>query len=162
MISRSGGEGSDLTAVNFAETAGVADNSGNYLELSTEEADMLKAVNDQFDDVVVVLNANNAMELGWVSQYPNIKAAIWAGGVGQTGLYAIADALVGDVVPSGRLVDTYAADANSSPAAQNAGTNFWIENGFSNESDQYIVYEEGIYVGYRYYETRYEDGSGSG
>lgn len=118
---------------------------------------MLKAVNDQFDDVVVVLNANNAMELGWLSQYPNIKAAIWAGGVGQTGLYAIADALVGDVVPSGRLVDTYAADANSSPAAQNAGTNFWIENGFSNESDQYIVYEEGIYVGYRYYETRYED-----
>ena len=157
VISRSGGEGSDLTAVNFAETAGVADNSGNYLELSTEEADMLKAVNDQFDDVVVVLNANNAMELGWLSQYPNIKAAIWAGGVGQTGLYAIADALVGDVVPSGRLVDTYAADANSSPAAQNAGTNFWIENGFSNESDQYIVYEEGIYVGYRYYETRYED-----
>ena len=60
VISRSGGEGSDLTAVNFAETAGVADNSGNYLELSTEEADMLKAVNDQFDDVVVVLNANNA------------------------------------------------------------------------------------------------------
>ncbi len=157
VISRSGGEGSDLTAVNFAETEGVAGNSGNYLELSAEEADMLAAVNEQFDNVVVLINANNALELGWLADYENIKAALWIGGVGQTGLYAVADALVGDVVPSGRLVDTYAYDASSAPAAQNAGSNFWINNGFSNESDQYIVYAEGIYVGYRYYETRYED-----
>ena len=94
---------------------------------------------------------------GWLADYENIRAALWIGGVGQTGLYAVADALVGDVVPSGRLVDTYAYDASSAPAAQNAGANFWINNGFSNESDQYIVYAEGIYVGYRYYETRYED-----
>ena len=64
VISRSGGEGSDLTAVNFAETEGVAGNSGNYLELSAEEADMLAAVNEQFDNVVVLINANNALELG--------------------------------------------------------------------------------------------------
>lgn len=157
VISRSGGEGSDLTAQNFAETETVEGNSGNYLELSAEEAEMMSAVNDLFDNVVVLINANNALELGWLNEYPNIKAAMWVGGMGQTGLNAVAEALVGDVVPSGHLVDTYAADASSSPAAQNAGANFWIENGFSNESDQYIVYQEGIYVGYRYYETRYED-----
>lgn len=157
VISRSGGEGSDLTALNFGETKNVSGNSGNYLELSTEEADMLEAVNAQFDNVVILINANNAMELGWLSNYDSIKAALWIGGVGQTGLYAVADALVGDVVPSGRLVDTYAVDVSTSPAAQNAGSNFWIDNGFSNESDQYIAYAEGIYVGYRYYETRYED-----
>ena len=162
VIARSGGEGSDLTAVNFGETENVEGNSGSYLELSTEEADMLNAVNAAFDNVIVLINANNALELGWLDDYENIKAALWIGGVGQTGLYAVADALVGEVVPSGRLVDTYAYDANSSPAAQNAGANFWISNSpssasYANEADQYIVYAEGIYVGYRYYETRYED-----
>ena len=163
VIARSGGEGSDLTAQNFAETENVAGNSGSYLELSTEEADMLEAVTASFEKVIVLVNANNALELGWLDEY-DIDAALWIGGVGQTGLYAVADALVGEVVPSGRLVDTYAYayDANSAPAAQNAGSNFWIENkpssaAWVNESDQYAVYAEGIYVGYRYYETRYED-----
>lgn len=162
VIARSGGEGSDLTAQNFGETKNVAGNSGSYLELSTEEAEMLKAVNEKFDNVIVLVNANNALELGWLNEYSNIKAAMWIGGVGQTGLYAVADALVGTVVPSGRLVDTYAYDAASAPAAVNAGANFWIENkpssaGYVNEADQYVMYAEGIYIGYRYYETRYED-----
>lgn len=162
VIARSGGEGSDLTAQNFGETKGVEGNKGSYLELSVEEKDMLEAVNKQFDKVIVLVNANNALELGWLNDYENIKAALWVGGVGQTGMYAIGKALKGDVVPSGRLVDTYAYDADSAPAAQNAGANFWIENkpasaSYVNEADQYAIYQEGIYVGYRYYETRYED-----
>ncbi|MBO4990166.1 MAG: glycoside hydrolase family 3 protein [Clostridia bacterium] len=162
VISRSGGEGSDLTAQNFGETENVAGNKGSYLELSSEEKEMLDAVNELFDRVIVLVNANNALELGWLNEYENVKAALWVGGVGQTGMYAIAKALKGEVVPSGRLVDTYAYDADSAPAAQNAGANFWIENkpasaGYANEADQYAVYQEGIYVGYRYYETRYED-----
>jgi beta-glucosidase len=162
VIARSGGEGSDLTAQNYVETKDVAGNSGSYLELSQEEKDMLAAVNEKFSNVIVLVNANNAMELGFLNEYSNIKAALWIGGVGQTGMYAVADALVGTVNPSGRLVDTYAYDANSAPAAVNAGANFWISNkpegaGYVNEADQYLVEEEGIYVGYRYYETRYED-----
>lgn len=161
VISRSGGEGSDLTAQNFAETKNVQGNSGSYLELSTEEKDMLDAVNAKFEKVVVLINANNALELGWLNQYDHIKAAIWLGGVGQNGMYAIGEALAGTINPSGRLVDTYVYDANSAPAAQNAGANFWVENkpntNYVDQADQYAVYEEGIYVGYRYYETRYED-----
>lgn len=162
VIARSGGEGSDLTAQNFGETKSVEGNSGSYLELSTEEKDMLDAVNAKFSKVIVLINANNALELGWLNDYENIKAALWVGGVGQTGMYAIGEALAGTINPSGRLVDTYAYDASSAPAAQNAGSNFWIENkpesaAYANEADQYAVYQEGIYVGYRYYETRYED-----
>ncbi len=162
VISRSGGEGSDLTAQNFGETKGVEGNKGSYLELSTEEKDMLDAVNTKFEKVIVLVNANNALELGWLKQYDHVKAAMWIGGVGQTGMYAIGEALAGTINPSGRLVDTYAYDADSAPAAQNAGSNFWIENkptdaAYVNEADQYALYQEGIYVGYRYYETRYED-----
>lgn len=162
VIARSGGEGSDLTARNFDETKGVDGNVGSYLELSKEEKDMLDAVNEKFDKVIVLINANNALELGWLNQYSHIKAALWVGGVGQTGMYAIGDALVGKVNPSGRLVDTYAYDANSAPAAVNAGANFWIDNkpvgeAYVDQADQYAMYAEGIYVGYRYYETRYED-----
>ncbi len=162
VISRSGGEGSDLTAQNFGETKGVSGNKGSYLELSTEEKDMLDAVNTKFEKVIVLVNANNTLELGWLNEYDHIKAALWVGGVGQTGMYAIGEALAGKINPSGRLVDTYAYDADSAPAAVNAGSNFWIENkptdaGYVNEADQYALYQEGIYVGYRYYETRYED-----
>ena len=162
VIARSGGEGSDLTAQNFGETKNVEGNKGSYLELSVQEAEMLEEVNKAFSEIIVLINANNAMELGWLNDYPNIKAAMWIGGVGQTGLYAVAEAIVGTVNPSGRLVDTYAYDADSAPAAVNAGANFWIENkpasaGYANEADQYIMEAEGIYVGYRYYETRYED-----
>lgn len=162
VLSRSGGEGSDLTAQNFAETTGVQDNSGHYLELSKEEYDMLKAINTKFDNIVVLINANNPMELKGLDEFSNVKSQLWIGGIGQTGARAVAKALKGTVVPSGRLVDTYAVDNLKSPAVQNAGANFWIDNkptdaGWVNEADQYVVEAESIYVGYRYYETRYED-----
>ncbi len=162
VLSRSGGEGSDLTAHNFKETTGLEGNSGSYLELSQQERDMLDAVNRQFDNVVVLVNANNTMELGDLADYQNVKSVLWCGGLGQTGVSAIAEILSGKTNPSGKLVDTYVFDNNSAPAAQNSAANFWIENkptsaGYVNEADQYTVYQEGIYVGYRYYETRYED-----
>jgi beta-glucosidase len=162
VISRAGGEGSDLTAQNFAETSSVAGNSGSYLELSKEEKELLDEVNTRFNNIIVLINANNQMELGWLQSYKNIRAAMWIGGVGQVGLNAVASAIVGGVNPSGRLVDTYAYDVRSAPASVNAGNNFWIENypkdaAYADEADQYLVESEGIYVGYRYYETRYED-----
>lgn len=162
VLSRSGGEGSDLTAQNFNETTGVQDNTGHYLELSKEEYDMLKAVNGKFNNIVVLINANNPMELKGLDEFSNVKSQLWIGGIGQTGIKAVAKALKGDVVPSGRLVDTYVVDNLSAPAMKNAGANYWIDNkptdtGWVNEADQYVVEAEGIYVGYRYYETRYED-----
>lgn len=162
VLSRSGGEGSDLTAHNFKETVNVEGNSGTYLELSQEEKDMLNAVNQRFSSVTVVVNSNNAMELGDLNSYTNVKSILWVGGLGQTGIEAVADAIKGTIVPSGKTIDTYAFDATSAPSFQNTGSNFWIDNkpadkGWVNEADQYTVYQEGIYVGYRYYETRYED-----
>ena len=161
VLSRSGGEGSDLTAQNFAETKSVEGNKGTYLELSKEEVDMLNGVNAAFQKVIVLINANNPMELGKLAEYNHIHSVLWIGGVGQTGLYAVAKAIKGTVTPSGKLVDTYVYDNDSAPASVNAGANFWIDNApstaYKDQADQYIVDAEGIYIGYRYYETRYED-----
>ena len=122
---------------------------------------LVKYANDNFDDVIVMLNTANAIEMGWSdSQYfPNIKACMWVGYPGQEGITSIAKALTGEVNPSGRLVDTYAYDAMSAPATQIFEYGEWTntnneENGPKNA---YTVYGESIYIGYRYYETRYED-----
>lgn len=166
VISRSGGEGDDLTRA-LDESEG----GGTYLQLTNDEKDMLQMVTDNFENVIVLVNSSNAMELGFIDEEEyGIDACIWIGGVGQTGLSAVAKAVVGTVNPSGRLVDTYAYDSLSSPAMQNFGsleyTNaealdslaesyFGIMTQYTGKN--YVVYQEGIYVGYRYYETRYED-----
>lgn len=147
VISRNGAEAQDLTE--------------DQLSLSDAEMSLVKYANDNFDDVIVMLNTANAIEMGWSdSQYfPNIKACMWVGYPGQEGITSIAKALTGEVNPSGRLVDTYAYDAMSAPATQIFEYGEWTntnneENGPKNA---YTVYGESIYIGYRYYETRYED-----
>ena len=162
IISRTGCEGSDLPAYGFSESEGVSGNSGNYLEFTRSEYDMLCGLGVMFDNIIVVINANNPMELGLLEGIKNVNSVLWAGGLGSCGLYALADIIAGKVNPSGRLTDTYACDNLSSPAAVNSGTNFFIENypssaPYADEADQYIAELEGIYVGYRYFETRYED-----
>jgi len=162
VLTRSGGEGADLNPGDFAD-------GSVYLRLQEAEKAVLKEANDNFDKIIVLVNSSNAMELDWLDEY-GVDAALWIGGVGQEGLNAVADILVGNVNPSGRLVDTYAADSLSAPAMQNFG-----DHTFSNVSEldaalageygenqssaysKYVVYQEGIYVGYKYYETRYED-----
>lgn len=162
VLTRSGGEGADLQPGEFAD-------GSTYLRLQEAEKAMLKEVSDNFENIVVLVNSSNAMELDWLDEY-GVDAALWIGGVGQEGLSAVADILVGKVNPSGRLVDTYAASSLSAPAMQNFG-----DHTFSNVSEldaalageygenqssvysKYVVYQEGIYVGYKYYETRYED-----
>lgn len=147
VISRNGAEAQDLTE--------------DQLSLSDAEMSLVKYANDNFDDVIVMLNTANAIEMGWSdSQYfPNIKACMWVGYPGQEGITSIAKALTGEVNPSGRLVDTYAYDSMSAPATQIFEYGEWTntnneENGPKNA---YTVYGESIYIGYRYYETRYED-----
>ncbi|WP_161978715.1 glycoside hydrolase family 3 N-terminal domain-containing protein [Streptococcus sp. S784/96/1] len=148
VIGRSGGESADLPIKPLK--TGV-----HYLELDNNEKDLLKLAKERFDKVVVILNTVNAMELDFLDA-EGVDAALWVGAVGQSGILAIGDILSGEVNPSGRLVDTYAYDVFSAPAMANLGdytfTNSKIKNG-----DKFMVYSEGIYVGYRYYETRYED-----
>lgn len=147
-IGRSGGESADLSPEKL-------DSGYHYLELDQEERDLLKLAQDNFEKVVVVLNTSNPIELDFLEEY-KIDACIWAGALGQTGAYGIGEVLNGTVNPSGRLVDTYAYDAFSSPAMVNFG-DYTIKNSDVTNGNKYVVYGEGIYVGYKYYETRYED-----
>ena len=160
VFSRVGGEGSDMPTGDFGDGT-------KYLTLQEQEKDVLRELQDsgKFDKVIALINTSNAMELGWVDQEEyGIDACIWIGGIGQSGARAVAKALCGEINPSGHLADTYAADSFSSPAMQNFG-DFTFTNaseietriGADNNGTKYVVYAEGIYVGYRYYETRYAD-----
>ncbi len=167
VVSRVCGEGSDLPWF------GTGDGDGNILSLSQEERDILKKLADlkaagQVKSIIVLLNVSNPMELDFLE--PSIcgvdygvDACLWIGEVGQNGIEAIGDILNGTVNPSGKLVDTYCYDNLTSPAMQNTYITSYTnaaEQGLAFKStcnEYYEVYQEGIYVGYRYYETRYED-----
>lgn len=143
VISRTGSEGTDLPY--------------SYLQLSEAERAMLDRVCGSFDQVVVLLNTCNTMELGWLEEYPSIQGVLWIGCVGSTGMEAVGQVLRGTVNPSGRTVDTYAYDLMDNPANQMVGSDQWADGyTYENLENTYFVnYYEGIYVGYRYYETRY-------
>ncbi len=100
------------------------------------------------------------MDLGFIEDN-KVDAAIWAGGPGTTGTIAVAKAMMGEYNPSGHLVDTYAYDVTSSPAYENFGDFTYANSGLTIDGNgdanngKYMYYQEGIYVGYRYYETRY-------
>lgn len=151
VIGRSGGESADLP-VNALPTGSL------YLQIDANEKAMLELACSKYEKVVVILNTNNPMELGFLndSKYANVKAAIWVGGVGQEGIRAIPKVLNGTYNPSGRLVDTYAYDSTSAPSFANMASASFTNSSVKNGTN-YIVFGEGIYVGYRYYETRYED-----
>lgn len=148
VIGRSGGESSDLSSTPTEK--GYA-----YLQLDDDEKSMIQMACDSFDKVIVLLNTQNAMELGFLEEY-QIDACLWIGALGETGAYAVGDVLTGEVNPSGSLVDTYAYDSLSAPSMANFG-NYSITNSAVDRGNAYMVYGEGIYVGYLYYETRYED-----
>lgn len=147
VMTRIGGEGSDLNV------------SNSYLSLSGEEKSVLQAIKDgNFKKRIVLVNTFNTPELGWLDDY-NIDACLYIGGPGEVGMDAVTDILTGDINPSGHLADTYAYSVMSAPSMQNFG-NFVYANADSitnKDSQKYLMYNEGIYVGYRYYETRYED-----
>lgn len=146
FIGRKGSEGSDV----FTKTSD--DETRSMLNLSQNELDLIDLATEHFDNVVVVLNTMNAMELGELESR-NVSV-IWVGAGGQQGVGAIPEILNGTRTPSGHLVDTYAYDSFSSPAMQNFG-DFTMTYGENNY--KYYNYAEGIYVGYKYYETRYAD-----
>ena len=157
-FSRVGGEGYDC---NFN---GIADY--NYLALSDEEQGLLAGLQElkaagKLNSIIVLINTSNALQVDFLKNNPyNIDACLWVGGLGGNGTEAVTDILAGKVNPSGSLVDTYCYDNYSSPAMQNFVATTY--KGFDGENipanaSTYMVYQEGIYVGYKYYETRYED-----
>ena len=162
VISRTGGEGRDLARYMGAHTNIEKDKDKHYLEPDSVELEIIKYLDDHFQNVIIVVNTNNAFELGWIEDYHNISAVLWAPGGGGETANSIADVLTGKVAPSGRLVDTFAYDAFSSPAMQNMGEFLLTVNGqgvgdYNNSQFHGLSYDEGIYVGYKYYETRYFD-----
>ncbi len=161
VIGRIGGEGADLPHYKYYENS-VDEGNEHILQLTTIEKALLTEVgNKNFGKHIVIINTSNPMELDWVhNEAYGIDAVITVSTVGQAGLPAIPKILTGETNPSGRLVDTWAFDALSSPAAQNLGKLSFTNHqdfGLGEQYNDYVVYQEGIYVGYRYYETRYYD-----
>ena len=151
------GEGRDMPRSMYNHTDIPEDQAKSYLEPDSVELEILTYLNENFDNVVLLVNSSAAMELGWVDQFENIKSIVYVPSVGNYGLYALADIFAGNINPSGRTVDTFAADALASPAAQNYGDYQYVDENGEMTKYNYVTYQEGIYVGYRYYETRYED-----
>lgn len=139
--------------------------TGNILSLSNDERDLIAYVKGQgFGKIVVLLNSSTAMEIEELKADSAIDSIIWIGNPGAYGTYGIAKLLSGEVLPSGHLPDTFAVNSALSPAAQNFGI-YTFTNADDIEtttnhalrSDWYLVEAEGIYTGYKYYETRYFD-----
>ena len=152
VLRRTGAEGNDLP-YDMSRYGGSADE--HYLELNTAEKELLTEVAKSFDKVIVLIDSANAMQVDFVDvpEY-GIDAVLWYARAEQP---AIADVISGKVNPSGRLPDTYVADNFSSPAMQNFGDFRYVDANGSLTGYSYVNYAEGIYVGYKYYETRYED-----
>ena len=158
-FSRVGGEGYDCSFPGYEGQA----NAQNYLELDANErkllayADGLKK-DGKISKIVVLINTSNALEVDFLNDY-DIDACLWVGGLGIAGTNAVTDILAGIVNPSGSLVDTYCYDNFTSPAMQNfvAQTYQGYNGQIPENASTYMIYQEGIYVGYKYYETRYAD-----
>ena len=180
-LGRGGGEYHDLPTVMTKEGGSVnkygVNPNKHYLELTDEEEAVLaqaKELRGQNGKIIVIVNANNTMELGNLEDDPMVDAILFVGGPGKHGFYAIGDVLCGAVNPSGRLADTYPADLLTSPVMMNFGSRVYYDpNGtFDNQYDtkisylngekerpiMFVGYEEGIYMGYRFYETAAADG----
>ena len=159
VLSRIGGEGADSYFDHELK------DGKNYLALNQNEKDMMAGIKAMKDagtikKIIVLINTSNALQVDFLknNEY-GVDAALWIGGVGQTGLNAVAEILSGEVNPSGSLPDTYLYDNYSSPVMQNF-TPIVYDGDTSKipgHADTYMIYQEGIYVGYKYYETRYED-----
>ena len=160
MLAREGGEDSDLL---------MEDGEGiSQLALHQDEKDLLNMINEsgKFKKVIVILNSPWAMETGWLEEY-GVDACLWIGNTGLRGFDGVADLLTGEANPSGKLVDIYASNSLSAPACTYATdhtpmyANAEEVQEYCSDDDKYVsyytIYAEGIYVGYKYYETRYED-----
>ncbi len=185
VISRIGGEFADLlhdmSLIDTNVKESYNDNSADYedfpdgthyLELSQSERDMVELVCSNFDKVILVYNSANTLELGFVNEFDSIKSVIWCPGPGQTGFNALGRIITGAVNPSGHAADTFVYDLTKAPYYNNIGdfaytnaSEFSVESvNLFNPSEtmtiapHFVNYVEGIYVGYRFYETAAAEG----
>lgn len=149
----------------------------HYLQLDQNETDLIKMCGENFDKVIVLLNTGSQFETGFLDDpghyayHANTKAALWIGYPGGTGLRGLAKVLSGEISPSGRTTDTYARDFKTDPVWYNFSNNMMEGNaelkgnqyenlpatggnGGGGYRNNYVTYKEGIYMGYRYWETR--------
>ncbi|MCC8100453.1 MAG: glycoside hydrolase family 3 C-terminal domain-containing protein [Clostridiales bacterium] len=163
VISRDSSEAADYEVDMVNGTEG--DSFERPLALSDYERDMIALAKEHSTRVIVLINSDCAMEIDELKQDDEIDSILWVGLPGVNGFLGVADVLSGDENPSGHLSDTYATNSASSPAMQNFGVYTYTNSSQSSagdltsddKGDWYIVETEGIYVGYKYYETRYED-----
>lgn len=178
VLARVGGEGEDLPKdmadANYNTTdegmahEGDFEAGQSYLERSKTECDLVDLVCENFDRVIVLYNSANAFELGWVDEYDNIDGVITMAGPGQSGFDALGKVLSGEINPSGRLSDTYVYDLTSTYNYNNIG-DFQYDNidefkdqdgpaGTDYNRVSFVNYMEGIYIGYKFYETAAAEG----
>lgn len=172
VIGRPGGEGGDL-ARDMTDWDENAEPGQHQLELNQDEKDLIELAKASFETVVVVVNASTTIEMGLLQDDPEIDAILLAGSPGATGFNALGSILTGEVNPSGKTADLWAADFTADPTFVNFGGFRYenieasypvsaIESATSNAtvtSDApFVNYAEGIYIGYRYYETAAAEG----
>lgn len=178
VLSRKAGEGHNDIPMDVRKAA--YDNNSDeyddfpegehYLQLSQTERDMVDMVCSNFDNVIVIYNGANQFELGFADEYPQIKSVVWCPGTGNVGFNALGKVFSGEVNPSGKTPDTFIYDMTTAPwwnnaekteytnladmavEGMNAGTAQVYAPAFTN-------YVEGIYVGYKYYETAAQEGA---
>lgn len=186
VITRGGGENADLPTdmsavidgswndgttyrassfTNNTEEYNDFEEGEHFLELTVGEENMIDLVCENFDNVVLVYNSSNAFELGFVEDYEQIKSVLWCPGTGQSGFNALGEILTGAVNPSGRTTDTFVYDLTATPTWNNAGKFVYTNmdefkgSAFGSESvPAFVNYNEGIYVGYKFYETAAAEG----
>lgn len=164
IVGRIGGEANDLKSVDHVDGL-----NGDYLTLNENERSILEGLKEykeegKISSIIVLINSANPVSAAFIDDDKyGIDAALWIGSVGESGLYAVADILSGAINPSGSLPDTWWTDNLLNPAMSNFGSYTYLEEenyelGANPRAyNMYVVYQEGIYVGYRYTETRYED-----
>lgn len=160
VVSRVGGEAGAYYPGEEGLADGVHTVNGNILSLSDEEMAMIEEAKANFDKVIVLVNAANPMEISNLEEDPDIDAILWVGYPGAYGFYGVADVLNGTVAPSAHLGDTFVKNGALAPAMQNFGNIPWANASDFAEGtsvNSYLIETEGIYTGYRYYETRYAD-----
>lgn len=159
MIGRGGGEGGDL-ATDMTGWDEHYEAGQHQLELNYDEKQLLALAQANFEKVIVLINSSSAMELGVLENDELVDAVLWVGAPGQTGFNAVGEVLNGTINPSGRTADIYPADFTADPTFVNFGhyqySNINESNAIGNA--YFVQYEEGIYFGYRYYETAAAEG----